>query len=100
VCEVEVETRDADLVWVDAVVVEAPSFARPLKVRVAESEASGRTERRARLPVGFVAVELGEGSVVVDARAVVCQGAGAARTCVPVTASASARLSVGPLQAR
>ncbi|MCC6214306.1 MAG: hypothetical protein IT376_05525 [Polyangiaceae bacterium] len=93
-CELEVETPRGRLVWADAVVVQAPELARPLRSRVVGGEESARGARRARLAVSLVATAMGRGPIRVRARGVVCPGAGA-RGCVASTVTVASEVIVG-----
>lgn len=96
ICDVEIEAGSGRVVWADVIVVEAPAFAPPLRSRVAAADARARTERRVRIPVAFVAIAQGRGSVTVRGRAVVCGSAGSGpASCGPVSKEAKAELVVG-----
>lgn len=92
-CEVEAEVTAGKLAWADVVVLQTPDFAKPLRARVAVSEATTRTQRRVRLPVALVATHDGHGEVRFAARGVTCNAAGA---CAPFRHQVSAALHVGP----
>jgi hypothetical protein len=85
----------ARLVWADALVTEAPAFARPLRARVSPERfgAAGQNERK--LGLAFVASQPGVGRVSVRARAVVCRGRGEQERCRPETQDVQAELRVG-----
>jgi hypothetical protein len=74
VCELDLPKRtgDSSLVWVDALVLKAPPFVRPLRSRVTVPVTRGGAPAL-NLPVAFVAQELGRAEVSVRARAVVCR---------------------------
>lgn len=74
VCDLDLPKRSgaSTLVWVDALVLKAPPFVRPLRSRVRVPVARGGAEAL-NLPVAFVAQELGRAEITVRARAVVCQ---------------------------
>lgn len=74
VCELDLpkEVQGSTLVWVDALVLKAPPFVRPLRSRVTTPIAPGGAQGL-NLPVAFVAQELGRADVTVRARAVVCR---------------------------
>lgn len=75
-CELEVEAPASQrLTWADALVVEAPAFAAPLRARVGSSQATARTDSRIRLPVALGATHAGEGLLRVKARYVTCPSA-------------------------
>ncbi|MEB2312130.1 MAG: hypothetical protein OZ928_09790 [Polyangiaceae bacterium] len=93
-CELEVEAADGRLTWVDALVLRAPSFARPLRARVGMRQATASTERRVRLPIVLVATEAGSGQLEVEARAVRC----ARSLCASAVLPARAAVEVGPVR--
>jgi hypothetical protein len=95
ICDVEIEAGQGRIAWADVVVLSAPSFAPPLRSRVAAADARARTPRRVRIPVAFVATAQGRGSVVVRGRAVVCGGPAGAPACGPVSKEAQAELVIG-----
>lgn len=98
VCEVETEVKRGRIAYADALVVEAPEKMRPLRSRVSIREAIAVTAQRVRLPVGFVAEELGRGMIRVESRLVVCQVAGpGSEHCLPAILEARTELVVGPL---
>jgi len=76
VCELDLPKRvgESTLVWVDALVLKAPPFVRPLRARVTVPVARGGANAL-NLPVAFVAQELGRAELTVRARAVVCREA-------------------------
>lgn len=76
--------------WADALVVDAPEFAAPLRARVPASE---RDEHSAVVRIAFVAARAGLGDVTVRVRAVACADA-ARRRCLAVQGEATAPLRV------
>jgi hypothetical protein len=98
VCELEAEVREGRLAWADALVVEAPDFAHPLKSRVGPRDAPTRSPQRIRLPIAFFAERTGQGWVSVRSRAVVCTGTGG-EACTAASRVARATLVVGPVPA-
>lgn len=74
VCDLDLAKRagESTLVWVDALVLKAPPFVRPLRSRVTLPVMRGGAEAM-NLPVAFVAQELGRGEISVRARAVICR---------------------------
>ena len=95
-CELKYSAHNAArLVWADALVTDAPEFARPLRARVTpeRSKAAGESERK--LSLAFVAERSGVGQVRVKARAVVCLGNGAQERCRPESQDVFAELRVG-----
>ncbi len=95
VCRLDVEVSSGRLVWSDALVEKTPDFARPLRSRIGAREATQRGERRAELPVVFVAERLGKGTVEVVARAVVCRSDQGSEQCVALSRRVKATLEVG-----
>jgi hypothetical protein len=96
-CELEVEVDGGRLEWADVLVVQAPRFARPLRSRVGPRQALSRSEHGMRLPIALVATESGDGRVTVLARAVECDPASGARSCLSLVARTSAPIHVGPI---
>lgn len=74
VCDLDLPRaiHGSTLVWVDALVLKAPTFVRPLRSRVTTAMTPGGREGL-NLPVAFVAQELGRAEITVRARAVVCR---------------------------
>jgi hypothetical protein len=85
----------ARLVWADALVTEAPPFARPLRARVSPERFGETGQSQRKLSLGFVASQTGIGGVSVRARAVVCRGQGAEERCLPVLQDVTASIRVG-----
>lgn len=83
------------LVWADALVTEAPAFARPLRARVSPERFGGAQQSQRKLALGFVASQTGVGMVSVRARAVVCRGEGAQERCRPELRDVTAEIRVG-----
>jgi hypothetical protein len=98
VCEIEGEVSGGVLDWADAVVVSAPDFAPPLRDRVSLKQARARTQTRVRLPIALLADRLGQGTLEVRLRVVVCPSLDV-RTCLPMEKTASATVRVGPERA-
>jgi hypothetical protein len=92
-CTLSIHGRGARLAWGDALVVEAPDFARPLRARVGFEERSAHGETRLELPIALVAVGAGAGQLQVRARAVVCEGK-SLRGCAPASVETRAALQV------
>jgi hypothetical protein len=82
------------LSWVDALVVEAPSFARPLRSRIPHRMAAG-PQTRATLPFALMATSVGHGRLLLRARAVVCRAGTREGACRPVTGEATLDVRVG-----
>lgn len=95
VCELELEVTEGRLSWADALVTSAPSFARPLRSRVAGSESS--TPRRIRIELVLAATERGSGKISVLARSVACRSnsGGAEEQCDAYSREVSAMVVVG-----
>ena len=85
----------ARLVWADALVTEAPAFARPLRSRVSPERFGETGQNQRKLSLAFVAAQPGTGPVSVRARAVVCRGQGDAERCQPEIRDVTAQLRVG-----
>jgi hypothetical protein len=100
VCELELEVSRGRIAWADAVVVEVPPMAKPLKSRIGFREVTMHTEQRVRLPIGLVATRLGEGRLSVRARSVVCEGVGKEEACLTHTRRVSTVVQVGPIRSR
>lgn len=79
--------------WVDALVVEAPEFARPLRARI--SYRGSFKEPKVELLLGLVANGVGRGRLAVRVRALVCPRAGISGRCRPVTRDTTYELVVG-----
>jgi hypothetical protein len=98
VCELDLPKRagESTLVWVDALVLKAPPFVRPLRSRVTAPVARGGADAF-NLPVAFVAQELGRAELTVRARAVVCrQIEPAPSSCRALQADFTTSIHVGP----
>ena len=85
----------ARLVWADALVTEAPAFARPLRARVSPERFGEAGQNQRKLSFGFVASQAGVGRVSVRARAVICSGRGDQERCRPETREVTAEIRVG-----
>jgi hypothetical protein len=96
VCEVELEVETGVLAWGDALVLEAPEFASPLRSRVGPSAAVMKSEQRQRLLLALAATRPCTGTLRVRARAVLC-GDAALDDCRPAQREASALVRVGPI---
>jgi hypothetical protein len=79
--------------WIDALVVEAPEFARPLRARIPYR--GSLKEPRVELLLGLVASGVGRGRLAVRVRALVCPRASASGRCRPVTRDTAYELVVG-----
>jgi hypothetical protein len=92
-CQLNASTAAGKLVWVDALVVQAPPFARPLRSRVvAQLGADPRTAASAKL--ALVASEQGQGELTVRVRAVICQEGPSGEACAPEQTLASGKITV------
>jgi hypothetical protein len=95
-CELTCQAASgARLLWADALVTEAPAFARPLRARVSPERFGAAGQNQRKLSLGFVASQAGVGLVSVRARAVVCRGEGARERCQPELQDVTAELRVG-----
>ena len=88
-------TGSKRLSWADAIVTEAPSFVRPLRSRVAPERFGGGSPNERKLKLALVASGPGKGPLKVKARAVLCEGTGAAERCRPETREVTAEVRVG-----
>jgi hypothetical protein len=79
--------------WVDALVVRAPAFARPLRSRVPQRKLG--KDSKAEVLLALLASGTGRGTLTVRARAVVCSRAEPS-ACRPLSRDASIELEVGP----
>src|SRR5688572_11017388 len=98
VCDLDLPKRvgESTLVWVDALVLKAPPFVKPLRARVTAPVARGGADAL-NLPVAFVAQELGRAELTVRARAVVCRDADQAPSgCRALQADFTTAIRVGP----
>lgn len=92
-CELEIRPpAGSRLAWSDALVVEAPSFAPPLRSRVS---AVPTDDGVSRATFALVATATGSAPLVVRARAVVCPADASAARCIPATREARLTLRVG-----
>jgi len=100
-CEVTASVASGKLVWVDALVVQAPHFARALRFadRSAVDPASELAASRSSAPRGLRAWN---GPTEVRVRGVLCQPGPNGEWCGPETVEASAVVAVGrrPLRLR
>ena len=97
VCEVTANAATGRLVWVDALVVRAPAFARPLRSRVVapvSSEGAPGNPNSASAKLALVASELGTGELEVRVRAVICSETASGEWCGPELASVTAPVVV------
>ena len=93
-CALSLEvTPDLRLSWVDALVVGAPAFVRPLRSRVPQRKLTGK-DSKADVLLALLAHGTGRGTLTVRARAVVCARDRPA-SCRPVARDASIELEVG-----
>ncbi len=87
--------RGGELVWVDALVTQAPAFAPPLRSRVAAERFARSGAAAHTLGLAFVASAAGVGQVSVSARGVACRGTGEQRQCRPAQRLLTGELRVG-----
>ena len=90
-CLVRVRPLGGTLRWSDAIVVSAPSFAPPLRTRVAVGDTRRNDGEGADFSLALAATGDGVGELKVLARATVCGDGG----CRPVQAEGAARVVVG-----
>jgi hypothetical protein len=90
-CVVRVRPVGGALRWSDAIVLSAPSFAPPLRTRVAADDAKRTDQGGADFSLALAATGDGEGELKVLARATVCGDGG----CRPVQNEGIARVIVG-----
>ncbi len=93
VCELRATTTSARLVWADALVVNAPAFARPLRSRVALQLEAGTSAASSKL--ALVGSAPGKGELTVLVRAVLCHGAPSGEVCRPETRRVTTEVEVG-----
>lgn len=97
VCALTTRALRGKLVWSDALIVVAPSFARPLRSRVASRlTAEAGQPGTAIAKLALVASEPGRGSIELLARAVVCGADRASEVCSPELERVSAVVEVAP----
>jgi len=94
-CEIIAQTASGKLVWVDALVVRAPDFARPLRARVVAQVGSGAEAGTATAKLALVASELGHGRLEVLVRGVVCHDQPSGQHCGAEVARVSSAVDVG-----
>ena len=90
-CLVRIRPVGGALRWSDAIVLSAPTFAPPLRTRVASDDAKRSDAEGADFSLALAATGDGEGELKVLARATVCGDGG----CRPVQAQGVARIVVG-----
>jgi hypothetical protein len=90
-CVVRVRPVGGSLRWSDAIVVAAPSFAPPLRTRVAAGDAKRNDADGVEFSLALAATGDGVGELKVLARGAVCGDGG----CRPVQAEGTARVAVG-----
>jgi hypothetical protein len=83
------------LVWADALIVQAPPFARPLRSRVSSERFAAASETERRLALALVASEAGTGTLAVRARVVICRERGDSEVCEPAQREAAAEVRIG-----
>jgi hypothetical protein len=92
-CELTTQATHGKLVWSDALVVRAPSFAMPLRTRFVAGLTAPAASGGAWAKLALVASEPGEGKLELLARGVICED-GSAGQCTPVLARVSVELRV------
>jgi hypothetical protein len=92
-CVVKVRPVGGALRWSDAIVLSAPSFAPPLRTRVAVGDAKRNDAEGADFSLALAATGDGVGELKVLARAAVCGDGG----CRPVQAEGATRVVVGAI---
>jgi hypothetical protein len=94
-CELSTRATQGKLVWSDALVVQAPAFARPLKSRWVAQLGSPAVSGGAWAKLALVATGLGAGKLSILARGVVCYDGPAGESCAPVLAPVTVEIRVG-----
>jgi len=94
-CELTTRAVRGKLVWSDALVVRAPSFARPLRSRFVAQLGSAAAAGGAWAKLALVASEAGAGKLELLARGVICENGPAGEACNPVQAPVIVELRVG-----
>ena len=95
-CELTTTAALGKLVWSDALVVRAPSFARALRSRVVAQVGGTAGAGVSSAKLALVAVEAGRGQLELLARAVVCHEGPAGDWCAPEVIVVAALVSVAP----
>jgi hypothetical protein len=94
-CELNASTAAGKLVWVDALVVQVPRFARPLRSRIA-AQVGVDPLTTAKAMLALVASEPGQGELELRVRAVVCQEGPSGESCAPELLLVSGKVTVAP----
>jgi hypothetical protein len=92
-CQLTASASSGKLVWVDALVVRAPPFARPLRSRVVAPVAALAT---ASAKLALVGSALGAGQLELRVRGVLCHDSPSGEWCGPEMVPVSAAVAVGP----
>ena len=96
-CELTANASSGKLVWADVLVVQAPSFARPLRSRVvAQVAPSGAASAK----LALVASELGAGELQLRVRGVLCEQGPSGEWCGPEMVRVSAAVEVGQVASK
>ena len=95
VCELNVSASSGKLVWVDALVVQAPPFARPLRSRVVLQVGPAGALGTASAKLALVASELGRGELQLRVRGVVCRESPSGESCGPEVVPVVAVVAAG-----
>ena len=96
VCELTTHATTGKLVWVDALVVKAPPFARPLRSRVVAEARAGAELGSNSAKLALVASEVGTGELELLVRGVVCHESANGERCGPEVLGVTAPVTVGP----
>jgi hypothetical protein len=94
-CQLSASAASGKLLWVDALVVQAPPFARPLRSRVVAQVAADPLGT-ATAKLALVASEPGQGELQLRVRAVVCEEEPSGEACAPEQVLASGKVMVTP----
>jgi hypothetical protein len=92
-CQLNASAASGKLLWVDALIVQAPPFARPLRSRVA-AQVGADPLNTASAKLALVASEPGQGELALRVRAVVCAEGPNGEACAPEQVLASAKVTV------
>jgi len=93
-CELRTSARTGRLVWSDALVVRAPTFARPLRSRFLTQLGTAGAPGGGFAKLALVATGAGQGQLELLARAVVCRDGANGEWCAPEVRSVRALVEV------
>jgi hypothetical protein len=96
VCVLDVSAASGRLVWLDALVVQAPTFVRPLRSRLVVPVAANGSSS---LKLALVASEAGQGELQLRVRGVLCHESASGEFCGPSLLPVSAKLEISALAA-